>query len=1052
MAENFETKIVNAAGEDNFKRGKQLLKTNSLLCAYRSSNGRIHAVVKDKKDRLEHVEVDRRSNTSICTCCKPDSKQICAHAVAAILYFSRFPGNQLPPDTSDEPAKYRGLKYEGFSELARKSVNPPEASLQLIAESAFPHVPSKFEHALISAKLFIGTKSYIGNLNNIRQLHFGKSLAANLKIGQFSQQDRQIIRFLAINAEADSSKLSLDAEQTAELFHCLSGFDNFTQGGRKVIIHHTVAEPVMLYSPTPSGCLLLSALMIDGAVLPLKSAKVITGRSGCWTGMNGEYWWVPATVDVSWLRSFLRTSEQDCDQEATKLLISEKENLPVRLIRLENGQLEQKECCTLYNAMLTQNKSLELQVTFDYDGAYYQPDESAFGHSKGNFWKRNRAEEKNVIDELTQFGFKEAKPLPGKTVFLLEETEAIGVFADKLVPEWQKSLRLHYLSGQLASLSAGGRGVPRIALECKLIKSNPKSYILEYFLKYDRARFDWKSIYQLVKNNQRYYLFAGRIFRISDELRKFMLAAANIIQPVSGEKYQIQVPRSAVPFWTAAGNKLPGSVPPEFYAFSELLKNPDFAGLPENSTKSSTFKIHAKLRDYQKHGVDWMKNLSDRGFNFILADEMGLGKTLQTLSLLAERMSKKSSPALVICPTSLVENWLREAEKFVPTFKTLAIRGTKRAEQWGKADKHNLIITSYSIIKRDFNYIENQIFSYVILDEAQHIKNPSTANAKVCKAVNSEHRLVLTGTPLENSPEDLWSIFDFLHPDMLGSNNSFKKYYGNIAEDPDKQNNLAARVAPFILRRKKLDVCTELPPKQEQILYCEMANHQRKLYDRIADLGRKEFRRLAKLNKKSTSNMEILTILMRMRQICCHPQLLPENLNENIMDSTKMDLMKELVLENIDSGHKMLLFSQFTSLLAIIRNWLSEEKIPFEYLDGATKDRLDRVDNFNNSPDIPLFLLSLKAGGTGLNLTSADTVIIFDPWWNPAAEAQATDRTHRIGQTNPVTSLKLVVKDTVEEKILALQDKKAAIFQSLLENPEASSGKLTIEDLEFLFE
>ncbi|MBN2643765.1 MAG: DEAD/DEAH box helicase [Victivallales bacterium] len=1050
MAESFESKIVKIAGEDNFKQGKQLLKNNCLICAYRSAKGRLNAAFRDKKDRIDHVEVANKTNSASCSCSKCSDTQICEHAVATILYFSRFPANAVRPDAQDEPGKYRGLKYEGFTELARQSLNAPEAELLLTAESAFPHVPSKFEHALIGAKLRVGTREYIGNLNNIRQLHFGKSLAASLKIEQFSQQDRQIIRFLAINAEPDSSKLTLDAEQTAELFHCLSGFDNFTQGGRKVIIHRNTAEPVMLYTPTPKGCLLRSALIIDGAILPLKSAKVITGRAGCWTGMSGEYWWVPATVDVSWLRSFLRTSEQDCNTDASKLLLNEKDNLPVKLIRLENGTLENKECFTLYNAVLTQDKALELQLSFDYDGAYYPPDESAFGCSKGSFWKRNQEEEKAVVDELIRFGFRQVKPLTGKTVFVLDDPEAVGVFADKLIPEWQKSLRLHYLSGQLAALSAGGRGVPQINLQCQVVKTNPKSYQLEYFLKYDRARFLWKDIYQVAKNNHHYHMFAGRIFKISKELRKFMLAAANIIHPVNGEKFLFQIPRSSVPFWVSAGKNIPGAVPPEFYAFSELLNHPEIIEAPKPDNKS--FKINATLRDYQLHGVEWMKSLSDRGFNFILADEMGLGKTLQTLTLLAERLNKKSSPALVICPTSLVENWLREATKFTPSFKTMAIRGAKRGELWGQAMSQNLVITSYSIIKRDIHLLEKMDFSYVILDEAQHIKNPSTANAKTCKAITAGHKIVLTGTPLENSPEDLWSIFDFLHPDMLGSHNSFKNYYGDLSGDREKQNNLAARVAPFILRRKKLDVCTELPPKQEQILYCEMDSAQRKLYEQIADMGRKEFRRLAALNGKSATNMEILTILMRMRQICCHPLLLPKELNTSVSDSSKMDLMKELVLENIDSGHKMLLFSQFTSLLSLIKNWLKEENISFEYLDGSTKDRLDRVDNFNNSPDIPLFLLSLKAGGTGLNLTSADTVIIFDPWWNPAAEAQATDRTHRIGQLNPVTSVKLVVKDTVEEKILALQDKKAAIFQSLLENPEASTGKLSVEDLEFLFE
>jgi len=1050
MGESFEARLLKAAGEENLKKGKQLLKNENLVCAWRNVKGQINAVFREKKDRVEHVEVNSADHTGVCSCDAMDEKLLCPHGVAAIMYFSRFNPVQLPVATDDSPAQYRGLKYEGFSELTGQMLNPPQAELFLYAESAFPHVPSKFEHALIQAKIKVGAKEYIGNQSNLRQLHFNKALSTTLKITHFSQQDRQIIRFLAINSEADSSRLMLDSEQTAEFFHCLAGFDNFFREGEKVIIHHSVAEPVMLYENTPAGCMLHSALMIDGAILPLQGAKVITGRAGCWTGMNGEYWWVPAIVDVAWLRSFLRTAEQECDAAAIKQLMADEERLPVRLIRTDRGAMEKKKVSVLYNGILSEQNNLEMQVSFDYDGVYYPCDRSSFGHSEGYFWERDAEQEKIVIDELERFGFKVLKVSAGRPVFRLEDPEAIGFFADRMMPEWQRTRRSYYLSGALAAICSGGRGVPEINFTSRVIGSDPRNYLIEYFLQCDKARFQWKDIYIAAKANHHYHLYAGKVCRISDNLRRFLVATANIVFPVNGEKYQLQIPRSAVPFWTAAAVGLPGAVPPEFHAVCEMLAHPDAMMLagPEPET-AGAFKVTAELRGYQNDGIRWLRSMSGRGFNVILADEMGLGKTVQALALLANTMRQDSPPALVVCPTSLVENWVREVQKFVPDFKATAVTGAKRSEIWQESLDSNLIVTSYAIIKRDYPFLEKRSFSYLILDEAQHIKNPSTANAKVCKSVEAQHRLVLTGTPLENSPEDLWSIFDFLHPDMLGSFHSFKNYYADIDKDTDKQHNLAARVSPFILRRKKAQVCTELPPKQEQVLYCEMEPEQRTLYDQLISSGRTQLSQLLKTSK-GPGSMEILTILMRLRQLCCHPDLLPPELNGKIHDSAKMDLLHELVLENIDSGHKMLLFSQFTSLLHLVKGWLDEAKIKYEYLDGATKDRQARVDHFNNNDKISLFLLSLKAGGTGLNLTSADTVIIYDPWWNPAVESQATDRTHRIGQLKPVTSVKLVVKDTIEEKILALQQRKAELFQNLVENPEAAAEKLSLEDLEFL--
>ena len=405
-------------------------------------------------------------------------------------------------------------------------------------------------------------------------------------------------------------------------------------------------------------------------------------------------------------------------------------------------------------------------------------------------------------------------------------------------------------------------------------------------------------------------------------------------------------------------------------------------------------------------------------------------------------------PALIICPTSLIENWARESARFTPELKVLEITGNDRKNLWEKASAHDLCITSYSLIRRDTELFRGIRFRYVILDEAQHIKNPATANAQACKMVESAHRLVLTGTPLENSPEDLWSIFDFLHHGLLGSQSSFRSRYV-VNPSPEILNELAERIAPFMLRRKKADVNRELPPKQEQILYCEMGAEQRAFYEKFRLRGQEVMEKLRR-GARGEVRFEMLSALLRLRQICCDPSLLPPELNPDVKESAKMELLKELLLESVDSGHKVLLFSQFTSQLHRIRDWMDSQSLKYEYLDGSTSDRMAHVDRFNQSPDIPVFLLSLKAGGVGLNLTSADTVIIYDPWWNPAAEAQAEDRSHRIGQTRAVTCIKLIVENSIEEKVLELQKIKQELFENLVESPTEAMRSISMEDLEFL--
>ena len=462
------------------------------------------------------------------------------------------------------------------------------------------------------------------------------------------------------------------------------------------------------------------------------------------------------------------------------------------------------------------------------------------------------------------------------------------------------------------------------------------------------------------------------------------------------------------------------------------------------------------LRPYQKQGVAWLRFLRDNSFGGILADEMGLGKTVQTLAFVrhVRRQEPGGGPMLVICPTSLVFNWVTEAKKFTPSLKVLALHGPERHAAFAQIPQSDLVVTSYALIRRDAERYRELEFDLAVLDEAQHIKNRQTQNAQAVKSVRARQRLVLTGTPLENSVLDLWSIFDFLMPGYLGTAQDFRERYElpiTREKDGPAQARLARRLRPFLLRRLKKEVAADLPAKLEQVSFCELTPDQRSAYQQVIEAGRKEILdAAADASGQARSRMMVLQALLRLRQVCCDLRLLKLEGVDPANASGKLEVFDELLEEILDGGHRALVFSQFVSLLALLKEKLTAEGLEFCYLDGSTVDRAAVVDRFQSNRAIPVFLISLKAGGTGLNLTGADTVIHFDPWWNPAVEDQATDRAHRIGQTRVVTSYKLIARDTVEEKILALQNRKRELIQATLGGEAAFVGSLSWEEIQEL--
>ena len=497
---------------------------------------------------------------------------------------------------------------------------------------------------------------------------------------------------------------------------------------------------------------------------------------------------------------------------------------------------------------------------------------------------------------------------------------------------------------------------------------------------------------------------------------------------------------------------------------TEIVKNQEYKNIINNLNQDMLEDeydlpktLNAKLRYYQKTGYNWIRTLDAYHFGGILADDMGLGKTVQILSVILSYIeeSNDSKTSIVVSPSSLTLNWLNEAKKFAPNLKVQVIRGTsaERKRLIENIDKYDLIITSYDLLKRDIQYYKEYSFRYAIADEAQYLKNSTTQNAKVIKQIKSMSRFALTGTPIENSLAELWSIFDFIMPGYLFNYKDFKtKYETPIVKDEDEKSlkKLKMLIEPFILRRTKKEVLTELPEKTVTVLNNEMDEEQEKLYLTYLAQAKEELADEIENNGFEKSQIKILALLTRLRQICCHPKLFIENYKGH---SSKLDQCMEIVEDATEAGHKILIFSTYTSMFDLLEKELGARNINYFKLTGSTKvdERIKMVDEFNETNNAKVFLISLKAGGTGLNLTGADMVIHYDPWWNLSAENQATDRAYRIGQKNNVQVYKLITKNSIEEKIYELQKRKSELAQNMLSTKTTFVNKLSKEDIMKLF-
>ncbi|HEV2613118.1 MAG TPA: DEAD/DEAH box helicase [Gammaproteobacteria bacterium] len=483
-----------------------------------------------------------------------------------------------------------------------------------------------------------------------------------------------------------------------------------------------------------------------------------------------------------------------------------------------------------------------------------------------------------------------------------------------------------------------------------------------------------------------------------------------------------------------------------------------FASYLKQSKLNLPKNFQGELREYQQEGVRWLQFLKEMGFGGVLADDMGLGKTVQLLAHLLIEKTKNHSvlPTLIVAPTSLLMNWKREAERFTPSLKVLILHGNLRRDNFAHLNNYDVIITTYALLIRDEEMLVQQKFHLLVLDEAQYIKNIHSKAGQIARKLNAEQRLCLTGTPMENHLGELWSLFHFLLPGLLGEKSQFYKLFRTPIEkngDGKRRDYLRQRISPFFLRRTKKEVLKELPEKIEMIQPVVLTDAQRELYEDIRIALHDDVLSVIKERGFGRSQIYILDALLKLRQVCCDPRLLKwnrENTNFDVLDSAKLQWLMDLLPNLIDQGRKILLFSQFTEMIALIESACKSAHIPYVKLTGKTEDRDAVIQQFQ-SGEIPLFLISLKAGGVGLNLTQADTVIHYDPWWNPAVENQATDRAHRIGQDKTVFVYKLITSGTIEEKILALQNEKQALLTAMLSGSIQSIDELSLTDVETLF-
>jgi superfamily II DNA or RNA helicase len=704
-------------------------------------------------------------------------------------------------------------------------------------------------------------------------------------------------------------------------------------------------------------------------------------------------------------------------------------------LRLEEVQLTPSPILVVHPPAKSrwQQDRLKGEVLFDYDGAVVRGTSGQWAivqRSASRCLVRHRQQEAECWTMLQDCGFRK----------LLDQRRGqhdVEVVARDLGPAVRRLIHAGW------QVRADGKRV-RQPLDIRFqVKANIDWFELHAEIDFDGSRIGFPELLAaLARGDSTVVLDDGSLGILPEEwMRRYGLLAG--LGVTEGEHLKFSAVQAGL-LDALLSSQASVDYDAQFTELRNQLAN--FSGI-KSETEPAGF--HGELREYQRDGLGWLRFLEEFRFGGCLADDMGLGKTIQMLAFLEARRQRRKTrvPSLVVVPKSLLFNWKQECEKFTPGMKVLEYAGLDRGKLRDNFAKFDLVLTTYGTLRRDVLNFKDIEFDYVVLDEAQAIKNSGSQIAKASRLIRSRHRVALSGTPIENHLGDLCSIFEFLNPGMLGRSSAFRLHAAD-PEDTETRRVLADGLRPLILRRTKQSVASELPEKVEQTIYCEMGPEQEKLYNELRDHYRDSLLGLIDQQGMGKSKMHVLEALLRLRQAACHPALL--NRGQEDEAYAKLDALCPQLQELLDEGHKALVFSQFTSMLAIVRKHLDKLGIVYEYLDGQTRDRKERVERFQSDPNCGAFLISLKAGGLGLNLTAADYVFILDPWWNPAVETQAIDRAHRVGQTRQVFAYRLICRNTVEEKITELQQKKRELADAILEQDGSLLQTLTAEDLQLL--
>jgi superfamily II DNA or RNA helicase len=1053
-----EALFMNAAGWDVVKRARAYIEQGHVLSSYWAPPLLRGVVQSDGVSfRASMVVKSEIDIENLCTC--RDARQwgkICAHGVAVGLHW--LSAQKPEPAKVPVPTSTAKIPVKKTASLQREASGEP-AELFLI-------LPPNFDQAIARGKVMLVFEAkWGGGRCPLNALPKGRAFA-------FSSQDNAIIEQVEALANGETpALLQMEVKDFATLLPTLAGHENITLGKASTV----------KVTKTPLKLPLRATLEANGEIMlalrdsPSGPSQPATGASQPPFAMVGDWAWqnqtfsplglppvakdlfnAPVRVTRSQMPQFLSQhwpqllAAGGIEANFTLADFKLEPQAPRFLLALKGGltQLGAILQCA-YGARI-----MTLGVTAADENVWLPDSEVVTRYSTRDF-----NAERAALGRLQRSGF--TSPAVQGKLQLLGQNSVLNFLArefPKLQRDWSVTL-----DEQLENRTL--KNIERVEPQFQITSSGVQWFDLGVvFAASGGETFSATDIQRLILSGQNHTRLKNGKMAVIDsgameELQEVLLDCAPQ-QNASG--YRIS-------------NVQAGFLEATLNQHADWKVQAPSAWRDRAANQSGETKLECPplgdletvLRPYQKQGVAWLHFLRANGFGGILADEMGLGKTLQTLAFIKTCRSRReeahssqslvtsapTKPNLIVCPTSLVFNWVAEAKKFTPELKVLALHGPDRHARFAEINASDIVVTSYALIRRDAEKYRELEFDTVALDEAQHIKNRQTQNAQAVKAVKAKHRIVLTGTPLENSVLDLWSIFDFLMPGYLGTAKDFRERYElPIAKEKnvEAQQRLARRLRPFMLRRLKKEVAADLPAKIEQVSYCELTPDQRGVYQQVIEASRKEVLEAVGAQGIAKSRMVVLTALLRLRQVCCDLRLLKlENVNP-ANASGKLEMFGELLEEVIDGGHRLLVFSQFVGMLTLLKEKLTKEGIEFCYLDGSTTDRAAVVEKFQTHLAIPVFLISLKAGGVGLNLTGADTVIHFDPWWNPAVEDQATDRAHRIGQSRVVTSYKLITRDTVEEKILTLQNRKREVIQATLGGEEEFAASLNWEEIQEL--